>query len=369
MHDHDAQLKALYEDVTHHHLTPLWTDERAILPSSPRPRAVPWLWNGADVLRMAKQSGELVTLERGGDRRAMGLTNPGLGGRPHATPTLWAAIQWLNGREVAPTHRHAYQAVRFIIDGRGAYSTVQGDRVYLERGDFILNPPWLWHDHGSDSDEPSIWMDGLDIPLSNYLNANFFEDGAEHAQTVTHTSNETVLKYGVGQMRPAWEPPLPAYSPLASYKWETTERALTNLAKVAASPFDDVALEYTSPHTGRSVMYTITAWIQLIRPGIHTKAHRQVNSAVYYVFEGSGYTVINGVQFNWKQGDFFVIPSWAWHEHRNTSGGDRAILFSIQDTPVLTALGMYREEAYAEHGGHQPVTGEFTGVAAAAVSR
>lgn len=365
MPDRDARLQALYDEVTRHHLTPLWTDERGILPSSPRPRAVPWLWRGADVLRMARAAGELVPLDRGGDRRAMGLTNPGLGGRPHATPTLWAAVQWLNGHETAPAHRHAYQAVRFVIEGHGAYSTVQGDRVSLERGDFVINPPWLWHDHGSDASEPSIWMDGLDIPLVNYLNANFFEDGAERAQAVTHTHNASVLKYGIGQLRPAWEPPMPSFSPLARYPWETTERALRNLASVAASPFDDVALEYTSPHTGRPVMLTMTAWIQMIRPGIHTQAHRQVNSSVYYVFEGSGYSVVNGVQYDWQQGDFFVVPSWAWHEHRNTSASERAILFSIQDTPVMTALGMYREEPYTERGGHQPVTGVFTARAAA----
>jgi gentisate 1,2-dioxygenase len=125
------------------------------------------------------------------------------------------------------------------------------------------------------------------------------------------------------------------------------------------SPFDDVALEYTNPHTGRPVMDTITAWIQMIRPGIHTKAHRQVNSAVYHVFEGAGATIIDGIRFDWEQGDFFVIPTWASHEHLNASKRDRAILFSIQDTPVLDALGKYREEALATDGGHQVVTGVF----------
>ncbi|MCI0556570.1 MAG: cupin domain-containing protein, partial [Anaerolineae bacterium] len=130
-------------------------------------------------------------------------------------------------------------------------------------------------------------------------------------------------------------------------------------AKVDASPFDDVALEYTNPHTGGPVMSTITCWIQMLRPGIHTKAHRQVNSAVYHVFEGHGSTIINGVRFDWEQGDMFVIPSWAWHEHNNTSAKERAILFSIQDTPVMVALNKYREEAYSENDGYQPVRDVF----------
>jgi gentisate 1,2-dioxygenase len=131
------------------------------------------------------------------------------------------------------------------------------------------------------------------------------------------------------------------------------------LAKVSASPFDDVAIEFTNPHTGRPVMKTMTAWVQMLRPGIHTKAHRQVNSAVYHVFEGRGATIIAGVRFDWEQGDIFVIPSWAYHEHVNASQTERAILFSVQDTPVLVALGKYREEALATNGGHQQVTDVF----------
>src|SRR3972149_5811787 len=91
------------------------------------------------------------------------------------------------------------------------------------------------------------------------------------------------------------------YSPISTYKWAATEQALNNLAKGDASPFDDVALEYTNPHTGKPVMDTMTAWIQMLRPGIHTKAHRQVNSAVYHVFEGCGATVIDGVCIAWVQ--------------------------------------------------------------------
>lgn len=350
----------LYQEMTQRHLMPLWQLEADIMPWSPKPEAVPWLWKWSQLFDIARRSGDLVPIERGGDRRAIALSNPGLQGRPYATPTLWAAIQWLNGREVAPGHRHTAQAVRFIIDGKGAYSTVEGDRVYLERGDMVINPPWFWHDHGSDSDEAAIWMDGLDIPLNKYLDASFFEPAPRDVQEVTALRDGTVLKYGVGQLRPAWEARSSDHPPIFAYKWADTERALNNLAKAgAASPFDDVALEYTNPHSGATVMDTITCWIQMLRPGVHTQAHRQVNSAVYHVFEGSGSTIVEGTSFDWEQGDMFVIPSWACHEHRNRSDHDRAILFSIQDTPVLVALRKYREEAYTANGGHQPVTAVF----------
>ena len=139
-------------------------------------------------------------------------------GLPYATGTLWAAVQWLNGHEVAPAHRHTSQAVRMIIDGAGSYSTVEGDKVLLERGDLVLTPPWRWHDHGSESSESAVWLDVLDIPLNNYLDASFFEPYPDERQPVT-ALNGSVLKYGVGQLRPAWEEPRTAYSPLSTYKW------------------------------------------------------------------------------------------------------------------------------------------------------
>lgn len=355
----ESEFDKLSSDIESNFLKPLWTAERSIMLLEPRPKAIPWLWKGSRLMDFARRAGELVSTERGGDRRAMGLINPGMGGLPYATPTLWAAIQWLNGREVAPTHRHSPQAVRFMIDGRKTYSTVQGEKIYLERGDFAINPPWYWHDHGSESDSPSVWMDGLDVPITNYLDAAFFEDGADQTQEVTAPMDGSTMKYGIGQLRPAWEAPSIKTSPLFVYKWETTRHALENLAKIDASPFDDVALEYTNPHTGRPVMDTMTAWIQMIRAGIHTQAHRQVNSAVYYVFEGRGATVIGGMRFDWEKGDMFVIPSWTWHEHINESKEENAILFSIQDTPILVALGKYREEALSTGGGRQLIMGSF----------
>ncbi|MFL5704942.1 MAG: cupin domain-containing protein [Ktedonobacteraceae bacterium] len=354
-----AETAQLNNDMKANYLTPLWQIEEEFMSVRPRPKIVPWLWKWSNLYSLAERAGRLVPVERGGDRRALGLSNPGLGGLPFATSTLWAAVQWLNGREVAPAHRHTSHAIRFIIDGSGSYSTVEGDRVFLERGDLVLTPKWLWHDHGSHSDERAIWMDGLDIPLTNYLDTSFFEPYPHESQAVTQVLNGTVLKYGVGQLRPAWEKRLVEYPPMFTYKWADTERALNNLALVDASPFDDVALEYINPHTGGPVMPSFTCWIQLLRPRVQTQAHRHVGSSIYHVFEGKGATIIDGIRFEWEQGDMFVIPSWACHEHLNASGDEQAILFSMHDTPLMVMLNKYREEAYTENGGHQPVVGVF----------
>jgi gentisate 1,2-dioxygenase len=167
-----------------------------------------------------------------------------------------------------------------------------------------------------------------------------------------------VLKYGVGTLRPAWEPVAAPYPPMSTYKWADTERALTSLARVDADPFDDVVMEYVNPQTGGAVMRSFTCRIQLLRPGIHTRAHRHTGSAVYLAFEGHGETVIDGVRFEWRPGDMFVIPSWAAHEHINHDADARAILFSVHDTPLLRALDKYREEPLAT--GHQDVIATFS---------
>jgi gentisate 1,2-dioxygenase len=99
--------------------------------------------------------------------------------------------------------------------------------------------------------------------------------------------------------------------------------------------------------------------VQLLRPGKRTAAHRHTGSAVYHVVQGEGETVIDGARFAWRKGDIVALPSWALHEHANTSVKEDAVLFSIQDTPVLEALGLYHEEAFAENGGRQNVTSTF----------
>jgi gentisate 1,2-dioxygenase len=106
-------------------------------------------------------------------------------------------------------------------------------------------------------------------------------------------------------------------------------------------------------------MPTMACWAQLLRPGERTKAHRHTGSAVYHVVKGQGSTIINGQRFTWSKGDIIALPPWALHEHANGSASEDAVLFSIQDIPVLQALGLYYEETLSENGGHQEVSSSF----------
>ena len=160
------ELRELYRGFQANNLNPLWTQIGDLMPSHPRPRAVPHVWRWADLYPLAQRSGDLVPVGRGGERRAIGLANPGLGGETYITPTLWCAIQYLGPRETAPEHRHSQNAFRFVVEGEGVWTVVNGDPVRMSRGDFLLTPCWCFHGKHIDSFLPLVWIDGLDIPFS-----------------------------------------------------------------------------------------------------------------------------------------------------------------------------------------------------------
>lgn len=350
-------LKVFYEEAKSKNLIPLWKVTAKLLPPEPQTKVVPYLWRWVDLRRMAYRAGDLVPIERGGERRVLAFVNPGLQGKYAATHTLWGAVQIVLPGEIAPCHRHSASAIRFIIEGSRSFTNVNGDKCVMSRGDLVLTPNWTWHDHGNESDQAMIWMDGLDLPLVNDLDGIFFELFPQHRHPVQQV-NGSEQKYSGPHLKPVWDTPPKDHSPLLNYRWDPTYEALKRVGEGPASPFDDVCFEYLNPSTGGSTLPTMSCYIQRIRAGVHTHAHRQVNSAIYHVFEGRGYSVINGQRFDWQRGDFFVVPPWAWHEFANESQ-EEVILFSVQDTPVMKALGLYREEAYSEHNGRQKVTGTF----------
>lgn len=350
-----ATLEEFYQDTEAAQLPPLWLYLSKLITAQPVADAQPYLWRWEDIYPRILKAGE-IPIERGNERRVLILNNPGIAHLYSTTRTIYAGVQMVKPGEVAPAHRHVQSAIRFVLQGGGAYTAVEGEKCYMEQYDLILTPPWRWHDHGNESNEPIIWMDGLDINLIKSLNASFFENYPEERQPIEHPADLSRKMYGGGYLRPAWLKPernKAASSPLLIFKWGRTYEALRELAQVAASPYDDVILEYTNPQTGGTVLPTLSCCVQLVRPGIHTQAHRHTTSAVYHVVEGAGYSIIEGKRFDWKKGDFIALPPWAWHEHANSSSTGEAILFSVTDAPVFEALGLYREQAYTENSGHQ----------------
>jgi gentisate 1,2-dioxygenase len=273
----------------------------------------------------------------------MQLFNPGLNGQWATTNTLIAAVQVLLPGEVARAHRHSPAAIRFIIEGDGAYTAVEGEKVIMRPGDFILTPSWQWHDHGNETNETVVWMDGLDVPLTKALNAMFFEMGKELKASHHKPVNGSKALYGHGKLTPTWTKERPRFSPLMLYSWEQTLEALHDLRNHDADPHDGICLEYAHAQTGGPVLPTMSCRVQMIRKGEKLKPKRVTGSSVFHVVQGKGRSTIEGKTFDWEKGDIIALPSWAEHDYANADGED-AILFSISDRPVLEVLGFYREE-------------------------
>jgi gentisate 1,2-dioxygenase len=347
-----AQREAFYAELPSLRMGALWNVLSNALTREPRTRSVPHLWKWSDVRPRVMRAGELVTAEEA-ERRVLMLLNPGLPPESiTAVGSLYAGVQLILPGEIARTHHHTPSATRFIIEGESAYTTVSGERTLLRKGDYATTPNWTWHDHGNESDRPMLWLDGLDIPFVNYLDAVFFEEWEwEHkveVQPVSKPPEDSTHRWG-SNLRPTYQRPHGAYSHVLNYRWETCRAALHALRGDHGSPFDGVILEYINPHTGGPTLPTMAAYLQLLRKGEHTRAHRHTSSTVYHVAEGGGYSVIAGQRFDWQEGDTFVVPSWAWHEHASQAG--EAVLFSFSDRPVLEAFGLYRDGAL--ESGHQ----------------
>lgn len=334
----------------------LWTVANKIEPWEPASSSVPMLWRYKDLREDVLKALDLVTPEQAG-RRVIYLENKGRSDVVAAVGWLYSGLQVMKPGECASSHRHSASALRFIMEGRGAFTNVDGHKMTLGANDFVLTPNGTWHEHGVAEDGAiCIWQDGLDIPLMNALEANFYEVHPDLNQAVSYPVNDSLAIWAGTGLRPGGAQWTKAYSPLLKYEWAPTYEALKRYARVTdGSPYDGILMDYVNPNTGGPVMQTIGASMQLLRPGEKTKAHRQTGSFIYQCAKGKGWSVINGQRFDWQERDIFVVPAWMYHEHANASDSEDACLFSFHDLPVMRALGLYREEALGENDGHQPV--------------
>jgi len=339
----DDSLERLDRDMAAKSLDGFWR-VRLNVPATPTTAAKPFLWKWADVYESLMRAGKLVSPEDC-ERRVVRLVNPGIEDQRGVTShTLQLGVQCVNPGEHASNHRHIVVALRFVVQGRGAYTIIEGQKCVMEEGDLILNPRYLWHDHTNETDEPVIWLDGLDTPLLHSLQQKIFESHPDPYQTATITSDEVGHLFGRARSTS-----IPAF-PLIHYKWRDTYDALRaqRHALRALDRFDGYLLEYKNPVTGGPTLPSIQCAIQSLPSGYQSEAHRHTTTVIYHVFEGTGTTYINGQPFHWNKGDSFIVPLWHTHRHINRSSSKEAILFSMSDSPLLKSLELYREESVSQ---------------------
>lgn len=300
------------------------------------------LWKWETIEPLVRSTPSFVDPGKGAERRILRIANPGVA-ELTATHTMSLAFQYLLPGEVAPAHRHSPNAMRFMIDGQNAYTTVNGDKCVMRPGDLILTPAGTWHDHGNEGTGPVMWIDILDSPVVRFLETLSMEPYPHEKQIEGIKNDVSERRYSGAGLLPAGHD-ADKQERMLVYRWDNAREALMRLAEVESDPFDDVILQYTEPRTGNSILPCIGTYLQMIRPGVETRAHRHNSSAIYFAWEGSGATYVNGTEYRWSKGDVLVVAPSAVHKHAN-KGSEPAILFSAQDVPLLKNLGFYKEEA------------------------
>jgi gentisate 1,2-dioxygenase len=344
-----AERAAFYREIERLALTPLWEVLHALVPPQPNSPCVPALWRFADVEPYLARAGELISAEEA-VRRVLILENPALRGQSCITQSLYAGLQLILPGEIAPSHRHTQSALRFIVDGSGAWTAVDGERTTMRPGDFIVTPGWTWHEHGNpraeEGGEPVIWLDGLDIPIVRFFDAGFAENLPQRTQPVARAEGTSAARFGANLLPVRDEPQYGATTPILSYPYDRTREALARLARdEPLDPWDGAKLRYANPANGGYPMPTIAAFMQLLPAGFEGKPYRSTDGTVYSVVEGRGRARIerDGAShvFDFTAKDHFVVPSW-WRV--SLAATDECVLFSFSDRPVQQALGILREE-------------------------
>ena len=330
------------ERLAERNAAPFWESLARLVSPEPITPVQPAHWSYQAMRPLLLEAGERITAEQA-ERRVLVLENPGLRGSSQITQSLYAGIQLVLPGEIARSHRHQASALRFVMESRGGYTTVEGERVTMHAGDFILTPSWTWHDHGNpaESDSPAIWLDGLDIPLVNSLSGSFAEHYPTEQQPVTRAEGDAQARYAANMLPVEYRAPRLS-SPVFAYPYARSRAALQQLAR--NGPVDathGVKMQYINPVTGGAPLPTIGAYLQLLPAGFEGQAYRSTDATIYCVAEGAGASRIGEQTFAWHEHDVFVAPSWSPVAHRATS---EAVLFSFSDRPVQKALGLWREQ-------------------------
>ena len=341
--DSAIQLQTLYAEMAPRSLYPLWEVLRGLVTPTPRSRAEVHRWRYDEARTFLLRAGDLITAEQA-ERRVLIMENPGLPGSSCVTSSLYAGLQLILPGEVAPCHRHAQCALRFVMEGEGAFTAVDGEKAVMRPFDLVLTPGWQWHDHGNTSSAPMIWLDGLDVPVVTLFDASFAEHLATPAHPETVPPGDTSLRYGrnMRPMRGTADDRRQGRQPLFHYPYAEWRESLFALSRTGEpDPHLGHALEFINPADGGAVMPTISAHVRLLPSGFTSRPRASTDGTIFVVVEGSGEAVVDGHAVELGVRDTLVVPSWRELVLRAESD---LVLFAYSDRTAQEKLGLFREK-------------------------
>ena len=329
-----------YDRAKDESLAPLWRVLHGLVTETPKTEAIPAKFEFERVRPYLMEACDIIGTEEA-ERRVLVLENPGLRGQSRITQSLFAGYQVILPGEIAPAHRHVASALRFIIEGKDAYTAVAGERTTMEVGDFVITPSMTWHDHGNESDAPMIWLDGLDMHIVNLLGASFRDNYPGKTHPTLRPEGSSVLEAGTNLLPEGFEHGSKT-SPIFNYSYRRTRAALDRLSRLRdPDPCHGYRMNYINPINGESAMPTISTAMRLIPKGFETENYRTTAGTVFAVVEGSGKVTIGDSQFAFKGKDLFVAPTW--HATRIEADED-CVIFTYSDQVVQEKLDLYREQ-------------------------
>ncbi len=326
------------DDLTKQNLVPLWPSLRAVLPPGvPTRNTKPVHWSYAALRPLLMRAGDLTPMEKA-ERRVLVLANPGHGlENMKVSPAMYLGMQLLLPGEWAPSHRHTPNAVRMVVEGEGAYTTVDGEKCPMSRGDLILTPTGLWHEHEHTGDQPVVWLDVLDLPIIYYAETSYGIEGQR--QEVKDGRGDQVYASGGVVPTPLFERSRQAY-PMLRYPWTGVRSTLLALAENQPT-LDVVQVTYINPETGKDAQNNLGFYALMLRPDQTLRLPARSPACVFHVIEGGVDIEIEGNTFNLSEADTCCAPGYTSVTLRNCSNGKPSFVFLADESPLHRKLGVY----------------------------
>jgi gentisate 1,2-dioxygenase len=332
--------EAFYKRASSVSVAPLWEVLHGLVTATPQSPYQPAHWAYERVRPYLLEACELISTEES-QRRVLVLENPAMPGRSRVLRSLFAGLQIILPGEIAPPHRHVASALRFVLEGKNAYTAVQGERTTMAPGDFIITPSWEWHEHGNESDGPMVWLDGLDMHIVNMFDASFFENYPGKTHGLVRPEGSAWAEAG-SNLLPVDYQRKSRTSPIFNYPYRVTRESLDKLSRFRdPDACHGYIMQYVNPLTGGPAMATLTTTMQLLPKGFRTAAFRSTAATVFAIAEGSGSVMVGEQRFDWAPHDVIAIPSWHPYQF---SANTEALIFGFSDRAVQEKLDLYREQ-------------------------
>ncbi len=306
-----GSLDALYPVLDSLRMTPGWHKKRPSLWKQPRTPFQPLHWR-YDLGRLAlDQAGQWIGTELA-ERRNFLLFNP-VGDNDYDTVrTMVVAFQMIKPGEHARAHRHSPNAMRLVLDaGPGCFTVVDGVKLPMRSGDFLLTPGGSWHSHYNEGDANAYWIDILDVPLVHLLEPMFLDEHPDGTQAVSS--------------EPATHP---FYFPAPQID--------SALATAAAHEGLRQAPLQVQPHIPTMAVNALS-----LAAGASHAPPRSTANRLLLVTSGHGTAQAGDSTFHWSRGDVIAVPTWTT---LHLAAASAATVVAVSDAPVMRALGFYREE-------------------------